>query len=351
MEVVAEQGLPVVEETPEIRERIDARESGFPHPSEIPVGTPGPQGTPLLEITLPADILESPTAEPDVTETISPESSTQGPDVHGTPGGFGSLAFVSHGTGGQTNQANPIEDVGYDQKLNNQLPMDTVLFDEGGHLVKIGDFFNEKPIVLVFAYYECPMLCTLVLNELTRAMRSIDLDIGNQFEVITVSIDPQETYELAVAKKETYLNQYNRPGAEKGWHFLTGRTAAIQDLTNAVGFRYFYDEELDQFAHPAGILILTPDGRIARYLSALDLPAKDLRLGLVEASAERIGTAVDQFFLLCYAYDPVFGRYNLVIENVLLISSLLTILLLGSMISLFIWKERRKGSHHLGPMQ
>ena len=344
MEIVAERGLPVSEEGQSAQERIDAGESGFPHPTQIPPGTPGPGGTPLLEITLPAEMLESPNPETDDRETSPTEKVTHSPDTTGTPAAFAPVNVVSTGTTGQSGQVDPFESVGYDQKLNHQLPLDTALIDEEGRGVKLADFFGEKPLIMVFAYYECPMLCTLVLNDLTRAMRSMDFDIGDQFEVVTISIDPRETAELAYAKKATYLKEYDRPGAEQGWHFLTGEEPAIQALTKAVGFRYVYDEELDQYAHPAGILILTPGGRIARYLSGIEFPVKDLRLGLVEASKGKIGTPVDQFFLLCYAYDPVNGRYNLVIENVLKIAGVATFLLLGSMVSIFFWRERRKVS-------
>jgi protein SCO1 len=349
MEILAEHGLPVAEEGREARERIDARESGFLHPTGIPPVTPGPEGTPLLEITLPPETPESTTLEPDEGETGPLEAATQTPDVSGTPEAFAPMIAVSHGNEGPGDPLAPIETAGYEQRLDQAVPLDTALVDEQGRTVRLGDFFGDKPVILVFAYYECPMLCTLVLNDLTRAMGSIDLDIGDEFEVVTVSIDPRETPELAYAKKSTYLKEYNRSGAEQGWHFLTGNETAIQALTEAAGFRYFYDEELDQYAHPAGILILTPAGRIARYLAGIDFPAKDLRLGLVEASTGKIGSAIDQFFLLCYAYDPVHGRYNLVIENVLKIAGLATVLLLGSTVSIFLWKERRRERSRLEP--
>jgi protein SCO1 len=346
MELLAEQGLPVEDDPQPPMERIEARESGFPHPTQIPPDIPGTDGTSLLEITLSAEMLETPTAEPDPTGLNPTEAPTPDPALSGTPAVSLPVEEVSFGSENHSEFTNPLEAVRYDQRMNNQIPLDTQLNNEAGQQIRLGDFFGDKPIVMVFAYYECPMLCTLVLNDLTRALRSVDLEIGNQFEVITVSIDPRETSELAAAKKRTYLNEYGRPGAEPGWHFLTGEENAIQALTEAAGFQYMYDEELDQYAHPAGIFILTPSGRIARYLLGIEYSPNDLRLGLVEASAGKISTPIDQFFLLCYTYDPVTGRYTLVIENVLKIAGGATVLLISTMVLGFVWRERRRNNRH-----
>ena len=234
----------------------------------------------------------------------------------------------------------PLESVDYEQKLNAQVPLDLTFVDETGNSVQLSQYFGRRPVVLLFAYYECPMLCTLVLNNLTKSLKNLQFTPGDQFEIVTVSIDPAETPELAAEKKAAYLQEYNRPGADSGWHFLTGGHAEIDSLARSVGFRYAYDHQIDQYAHPAGVILLTPEGRVSRYILGIDYPPKDLRLGLVEAAERKIGTPVDQFFLLCYRYDPQNGRYTLVIENVLRLAGSATALALGGLIFWLLRRER-----------
>jgi protein SCO1 len=235
-----------------------------------------------------------------------------------------------------------LRDVGFDQKLNAQVPLDLEFKNEAGETVKLGDYFGHKPVVLVLAYFRCPMLCTEVLNGLVRAMLEIPLDAGKDFEVVTVSFDPRETPEMAAAKKKTYLERYGRPGAAAGWHFLTGQEDAIRQLTQAVGFRYSYDARNDQFAHSAGIMLLTPEGKLARYFFDINFPPRDLRLGLVEASASKIGSPIDQVLLFCFHYDPAEGKYGLVIMNLVRLGGVLTVLGLATFMGILWSKERRK---------
>jgi protein SCO1/2 len=198
--------------------------------------------------------------------------------------------------------------VGFDQNLDAQLPLDAAFKDETGKDVKLGDYFAKgKPVILTLVYYECPMLCTEVLNGLVEAIRGVNFEPGKDYELVTISFDPGETPELAAAKKANYVKQYGKPGAEAGWHFLTGSEESIKRVTETVGFRYLYDEESDQYAHASGIVVATPKGRTARYFYGMTYPSKDLRLGLVEASQNRIGNPVDYILLLCYHYDPLTG--------------------------------------------
>ena len=231
-----------------------------------------------------------------------------------------------------------LDDIGYDQKLGETVPGDIVLRDESGRDVRFADLLGERPVVLTLVYYECPMLCTLTLNGLSGALKTLNFDIGREFDVVTVSFDPRETPALAAAKKKAYLARYGRPGAEQGWRFLTGDAAQIARLTRAVGFRYAWDEKTRQFAHPSGVVLLTPDGRIARYLYGIEYAPKDLRMGLMEASERRIGTAADHAMLFCYQYDPSTGRYGLLTLRLIRAGGVLTVLGIGS----FILVMRRK---------
>lgn len=233
-----------------------------------------------------------------------------------------------------------LRDVGFDQRLGESLPLETELRDEQGRAVKLGDYFGKKPVVLSLVYYQCPMLCTLTLNGLASALGVLKLDVGNEFEVVTVSFEPKDTPELAAAKKATYLQRYKRPGAERGWHFLTGDAASIARLTQAVGFRYAWDERTRQWAHPAGIMVATPEGRLARYLFGVEYAPRDLRLALVEASAGRIGTAADAVVLYCYQYDPSTGRYSAAIMRLVRLGATLTLLGLGAFLIVMLRRER-----------
>src|SRR5438552_4332079 len=225
-----------------------------------------------------------------------------------------------------------LKNVGIDQRLNEQIPLDAVFKDEQGQEVHLGQFFKGKPVVLSLVYYSCPMLCTQVLNGELGAFRNVSFNIGEQFEVVTVSFDARETPQLALAKKQTYIKGYNRPSGEAGWHFLTGDEANIKRLTEAVGFRYAWDEQTKQFAHASGIMLLTPEGRLARYFYGIDFPPKDLRLALVEASQDKIGTPVDALMLYCYHYDPATGKYGVVVMNVMRLAGIVTVILIVGMI-------------------
>lgn len=245
-----------------------------------------------------------------------------------------------------------LTNVGIEQHLDGQVPPDLSFVDDTGRPVKLGNYFGKKPLILNLVYYNCPMLCGEELTGLTAAMKMVKFDVGNQFEVITVSFNPKETPELAAAKKQEYVRRYGRPDAGSGWHFLTGTTDSINALTKAVGFQYQYDESKNQYAHATAIMVLTPQGRISRYFYGVDFPPKDLRMGLVEASQGKIGNAVDQVLLYCYHYDPAAGKYGAIVSNMLKIGGALTILVLGGMILIFLRLEkiasRRNDWSHAG---
>ena len=232
--------------------------------------------------------------------------------------------------------------VGITQNLNKQIPPDLMFRDESGKPVRIGDYFGQKPIVLSLVYFDCPALCTEVLNGELRTMNAISLNLGQDFEAITVSFEPKDTPALAKAKRDVYIGQYGRKGAANHWHFLTGEQPSIDALTNAAGFQYAYDSAIRQYAHAAAILVLTPDGRIDRYFYGVVYPARDLRLGLVEASQGKIGTLTDHAMLYCYQYDPMTGKYGVVIINVLRAAGGLTVLLLGIFMTVMFLRERKR---------
>jgi protein SCO1/2 len=240
-----------------------------------------------------------------------------------------------------------LKSVGIDQRLNEQIPLDAVFKDEQGRDVHLSQFFKGKPVVLSLVYYTCPMLCNQVMNGELGAFRQISFNIGEQFEVVTVSFDPRETPDLAAAKKSTYVKAYNRPGGEEGWHFLTGDEANIKRLTEAVGFRYVWDEQTKQFAHASGIMVLTPEGKLARYFYGIDYPPKDLRLGLVEASQNKIGTPVDALLLYCYHYDPSTGKYGAVVMNIMRVAGVVTLILIVGM--LLVLRKRGRPTEMVSP--
>jgi protein SCO1 len=234
-------------------------------------------------------------------------------------------------------------DVGIDQRLNEQVPLKLAFRDEQGKAVKLGDYFHDgRPVVLNLVYYQCPMLCTEVLNGLTAALKVVGFEPGKQFEIVTVSIDPRETPELAANKKQMYLKRLGNPAAAAGWHFLTGEQSQIAALADAVGWRYRYDPKLDQFAHAAGILLITPEGRIAQYYYGVEYSAKDMRLGIIEASRNKIGSLADQVLLYCYHYDPRSGRYGAVITNIVRLAGLVTVIVLGTAIVFLFRTEMRE---------
>lgn len=236
--------------------------------------------------------------------------------------------------------ASVVANVAIDQKLGARVPLDLPFRDETGAAVRLSDFVSHKPVVLSLVYYRCPGLCTMTLNGMSRAFKPLKFSAGDEFTVVTVSIDPKETHALAAEKKAEYVKAYGRAGAAEGWHFLTGDETPIRALAEAVGFRYVYDPDTDQYAHSAGIMVLTPDGRVARYYYGLEYSSRDLRWGLVEAAEGRIGSLVDAVNLLCFAYDPTTGRYGVPIMRAVRAGAVLTMAALGGFIFLMLRRER-----------
>ena len=246
--------------------------------------------------------------------------------------------------GPPSDQVPPIlKNVRYVQKLDSQVPLHLAFRDETGKVVHLGDYFDQhKPVVLILAYYRCPMLCSQVLAGATHAFRQLPFLIGQQFEVLTVSFDPRETPPLAASTKQTYINSYGHPEAAHGWHFLTGQQPEIAALTQAVGFHYAWDAKTQQFAHATGIVVLTPTGRVAQYFYGIDYPVQDLRLALVQSSQEKIGSLADEVLLYCCKYDPNVGRYTAIIGRVLQIAGAITLLILGGVLYLLFYLDRKK---------
>ena len=239
-----------------------------------------------------------------------------------------------------------LREVSIAQRLNEPIPPEIIFRDENGKAVRLGDYFGTKPIVLSLVYFDCPALCTEVLNGELRTMKAITLDLGKDFDAITVSFEPKDTPELAKAKRDVYAGQYGRPGARENWHFLTGDQPSIDALTQAAGFHYAYDSASRQYAHAAAILVLTPHGRIARYFYGVQYSGRDVRLGLVEASEGKIGTPTDHALLYCYQYDPATGKYGLIVMKVVRAAGVVTVLVLG--IFMFVM-FRRERNHPSGP--
>jgi protein SCO1/2 len=238
-----------------------------------------------------------------------------------------------------------LKNVGIEQHLDEQIPPDLTFRDETGKSVRLGDYFGKKPVILNLVYYQCPMLCGEVLSGLESALRVLKFDVGKEFDVLTVSFDPRETPDMATKKKGEFLKRYGRPGAAAGWHFLTGPQESIDALTKAAGFQYQYDPKTGQFAHATAIAILTPEGKIAQYYYGVEYAPKDLRLGLIQASENRIGTLADQVLLYCYHYDPTTGKYGAIIARVLQLSGLATVLLLGVLMTVLIRYGRGPDGH------
>lgn len=243
---------------------------------------------------------------------------------------------------GQSSSSMPaaLREIGFDQNLDQRIPLDVTFKDEAGRTVRLGDYFGTRPVVLLFAYYNCPMLCTQVMNGLASTLNVLALQPGRDFEVVTVSFDPRDTPESATAKKTQTLTRYKREGAAAGWHFLSGDQASITRLTKAAGFRYVWDQQTSQFAHPSGVIVLTPEGRLSRYLFGIEYGPRDLRLGLVEASAGKVGSPVDALLLYCYHYDPMTGRYGLVIMRAIRLCGAATLLGLGAFIFVMVRREK-----------
>ena len=238
-------------------------------------------------------------------------------------------------------------DVSIEQKLNEQVPLDLTFRDENGQTVTLGQYFGKKPVLLTLVYYECPSLCGLVLQGLLKSLRVINYTPGEQFEIVTVSISPTETPELAAAKKANFLKEYGRQDAAAGWHWLTGDEKNIRALADAVGFRYVYDPKTKQYAHAAGIMLLTPSGKISRYFYGIEYSPRDLRLGIIDASQGKVGSLVEKVILFCYQYDPTTGKYGLLVVRLIQLGGLLTLLILGGFIGTMFYRERmsrtRKG--------
>lgn len=240
-----------------------------------------------------------------------------------------------------------IREVGFDQNLNAQLPLDAKFRDEAGNTVELRQYFGKRPVVLALVYYDCPMLCTLILNGLTSSLKVVNLDAGTDFDVVAVSFDPRETAELALAKKAEYVKEYGRSGSERGWHFLTGDAEPIRRLTQAVGFKYFWDEESKQFAHASGVMVATPGGKLSKYFYGIEYAPRDVKLGLVEASEGRVGSPVDRMLLYCYHYDPVTGRYSLAVMNLIRLLGVGTVAAIALFIVMMLRRERRAAGNAL----
>lgn len=234
-----------------------------------------------------------------------------------------------------------LDAIGFDQRLDEQVPLDLRLRDEDGRQVRLGDYFTGKPVLLSLGYWECPNLCPLSRAGLLNSLVELDFTVGQEFEVVMVSIDPTETPALATTTKQHYVVGYDRADSEAGWHFLSGEHEAIDQLATAVGFRYAYDAEQDEYAHVSGLVVLTPTGKVARYLYGIDYNPRDLRLSLVEATSNRIGKLADQVLLFCYSYNPVTGQYSLLLTRVLQTAAAITVVLVVGLIWLLLRNERQ----------
>ncbi len=245
------------------------------------------------------------------------------------------VAFSASGKGvvAPQDMPGPLKEVGFDQHLGDKLPLDAVFVDETGENVTLGDYFGDKPVVLAFVYYDCPMLCPMVLEGVAKTLGVLKFDAGEDFDVVSISIDPRETPYMAASQKLATVKRYGREGTARGWHFLTGTAESVERVTEAAGFRYAYIEENDEFAHASGMVVATPDGTLSQYFYGLDFSPKDVRLSLVEASEGQIGSVVDQILLYCFRYDPELGKYTAVVTRVLRLTALVFLAVLGS----FLW--------------
>jgi protein SCO1 len=235
-----------------------------------------------------------------------------------------------------------LRDVGIDQRLGQRLPLDAIFLDEQGRPVRLGQYFGARPVILVLAYYNCPMLCTQVFGGLVSSLRVLSFDAGKDFDVVAVSFDPRDRLADAAAKKVAYVAEYGRPGAASGWHFLTGSTSSIERLTGAVGFHYKYDESLGQFAHASAIYVATPEGKLSHYFYGIEYAPRDLRLALIEASGNRIGSPVDRILLYCYHYDPKVGKYGAVVMNMLRFGGAVAVLILSTFLAVMWRRDYRR---------
>lgn len=236
-----------------------------------------------------------------------------------------------------------LEEVGIEEHLDAKLPLTLEFRNEVGEVVTLGDYFDgTKPVILTLNYYKCPMLCGLQLNGLLEGLKKLDWTPGQEFELVTVSINPLETPALATEKKQNYIKRYERPSAAVGWHFLTGKEPEIRQLASTLGFGYTYDRETGEFAHAAAIFVATPDGRVARYLYGVEYPERRLRMALMEASAGEIGTTVDQLIMYCFHYDATSRRYSPVAMNIMRLGGGATAAILVLTIGANWWRDRRR---------
>lgn len=236
---------------------------------------------------------------------------------------------------------NELKKVSFDQNLGTQVPLDLPFRDETGRGVQLSRYFTGRPVILALVYYECPMLCVQALNGLVRSLKVLALEPGRDYTIVTVSFNPAETPAEAAAKKDDYVARLQKPGGAEAWHFLTGNEASIRMLTDAVGFHYVYDAETKQYAHPTGMVVLTPEGKTSKYIFGIDYGPRDIRLALVEASDHKVGTPVDRLLLYCYHYDPATGKYGLVLLNVLRLGGVLTVVTIGGLILVMRRREKR----------
>jgi protein SCO1/2 len=235
-----------------------------------------------------------------------------------------------------------LNQVGIDQRLNDQLPLDVPFRDETGRTVMLREYFRGKPVLLSFAYYTCPMLCPMTLEGIEKVLRVVSLQLGKDFVAVNISINSKETPEVAAAKKADLLKDFTRPGAAENWHFLTGEVDSIQKVAQAAGYRYAYDSNTGQYIHASGIMVVTPEGKMSRYFYGIEFAGRDLQLGLVEASSGKIGSVADQVLLYCFHYDPQTGKYGLVIMNLIRLFGTATVLVLVSAVLICLRRERRQ---------
>jgi protein SCO1 len=231
-----------------------------------------------------------------------------------------------------------LKNVGFDPQLNAQIPLDLPFVDENGSNVQLRDYFKQKPVVLAFVYYGCPMLCNQVEQGVVGALRMLSFTPGRDYEVVFVSFDPRESPDMAAQKKNSALAHFRRPETASGWHFLTGTKESIDAATKAANFRYSFDTKNNLFAHASGIMLLTPDGRISRYFYGVEYPGRDMRLGLVDASAGKIGTPIDRALLFCYQYDPSSATYSASILKIIRLGGIFTILCI--VVGILIFRRR-----------
>jgi protein SCO1/2 len=247
-----------------------------------------------------------------------------------------SAQAVPSGTGPAAgNMPSVLENVGFQPQLNARLPLDLAFRDEAGGDVQLREYFTAKPVLLALVYYGCPMLCNQTEQGVVGALRMLSFNPGRDYQVVFVSFDPRESPDMAAQKKESAMTHFRRPETASGWHFLTGRKESIDALTKGANFRYSFDQKSNLFAHASGILLLTPDGRISRYFYGVEYPARDIRLGLVDASAGKIGTPIDRALLFCYQYDPTSARYSASILRIIRFGGVLTMLAVVAGILIF----------------